>query len=393
MLKMDVEKILWIVPIIPQIFFIILLFFNKNKGHLSISFNSFYLIIINILSLLLYHLSFGLDILHSNQSLKFSFLIVFFFSYIIRIKRILNILSLSCLFKAKNIKGKDKSKILYEKVSISFEFSYFFKIIFLSAFFISIFYLYELTLTIIYIIEFISLIISLFLIIKIFSSDMKKIFRAMYSVEILFFFLLFINGFLLKKNFLNFPIFHLKLCFYLIEILYIILLSINYKLFSSAHIIKKNCLLNKKLNSDFSLFLNNELYFHSFISFIKNSENNKELQIILKIYLDLNRYTINSSLDKKDENTENIIQFINDNIQCIKIKTLKEKLNKEEKNFDEIYKIVYNILNKKYEEYKKDGEYENISIFIDLICYLDEYIFSKQFYSEFYENEELEIIQ
>ena len=156
---------------------------------------------------------------------------------------------------------------------------------------------------------------------------------------------------------------------------------------------KKNCLLNKKLNSDFSLFLNNELYFHSFISFIKNSENNKELQIILKIYLDLNRYTINSSLDKNDENTENIIQFINDNIQCIKIKTLKEKLNKEEKNFDEIYKIVYNILNKKYEEYKKDGEYENISIFIDLICYLDEYIFSKQFYSEFYENKELEMIQ
>ena len=50
-------------------------------------------------------------------------------------------------------------------------------------------------------------------------------------------------------------------------------------------------------------------------------------------------------------------------------------------------------MNKKYEEYKKDGEYENISIFIDLICYLDEYIFSKQFYSEFYENEELEIIQ
>ena len=152
MLKMDVERILWIVPIIPQIFFIILLFLNKNKGHLSISFNSFYLIIINILSLLLYHLSFGLDILHSNQSLKFSFLIVFFFSYIIRIKRILNILSLSCLFKAKNIKGKDKSKILYEKVSISFEFSYFFKIIFLSAFFISISYLYELTLAIIYII-------------------------------------------------------------------------------------------------------------------------------------------------------------------------------------------------------------------------------------------------
>ena len=253
---------------------------------------------------------------------------------------------------------------------------------------------YKLTLTIIYIILFISLIIFLFLflIVKILKSDIKKKFKAMYSGEILIFFLLFINGFLLEVNFFKEHISYQKFFLYLLEILYILLLSINCRFFSSDYKFKKNCLLNKKLNSDFSLFLNNELFFLSFISFIKKSDNATELQILLKLYLDLNSYTINSSLDKNNENAENIIQFINNNIRYIKNKNLKEKLNKEEKNLEEIHRIVYNLLNKKYEEYKKDNEYKKISDFLDLIFYIDEYIFSKQFYMEFYESEELEII-
>ena len=392
MLKMDVKKTLWIIPIIPQIFFIISVLKNKIKGNLSVSFNSFYLIIINILTLILFHSSFELNILNLRQIFKFSFLIALFFSYVIRIKRILNILSLSYLLTEKNIKRKEKSKIIYEKAFISFEITYFIKIIFFSVLFILLYYFYKLNLTIIYIIIFISIFICLFLIVKIFKSEMKKRFKAMYSAEILIFFLLFINGFLLEVNLLKVPILYQKFCFYLLEFLYIIILSINCRLFSFDNKFKKNCLLNKKLNSDFSLFLNNELFFLSFISFIKKSDNATELQILLKLYLDLNSYTINSSLDKNNENAENIIQFINNNIRYIKNKNLKEKLNKEEKNLEEIHRIVYNLLNKKYEEYKKDNEYKKISDFLDLIFYIDEYIFSKQFYMEFYESEELEII-
>ena len=392
MLKMDVKKTLWIIPIIPQIFFIISVLKNKIKGNLSVSFNSFYLIIINLLTLILFHSSFELNILNLRQIFKFSFLIALFFSYVIRIKRILNILSLSYLLTEKNIKRKEKSKIIYEKAFISFEITYFIKIIFFSVLFILLYYFYKLNLTIIYIIIFISIFICLFLIVKIFKSEMKKRFKAMYSAEILIFFLLFINGFLLEVNLLKVPILYQKFCFYLLEFLYIIILSINCRLFSFDNKFKKNCLLNKKLNSDFSLFLNNELFFLSFISFIKKSDNATELQILLKLYLDLNSYTINSSLDKNNENAENIIQFINNNIRYIKNKNLKEKLNKEEKNLEEIHRIVYNLLNKKYEEYKKDNEYKKISDFLDLIFYIDEYIFSKQFYMEFYESEELEII-
>ena len=392
MLKMDVKKTLWIIPIIPQIFFIISVLKNKIKGNLSVSFNSFYLLIINILTLILFHSSFELNILNLRQIFKFSFLIALFFSYVIRIKRILNILSLSYLLTEKNIKRKEKSKIIYEKAFISFEITYFIKIIFFSVLFILLYYFYKLNLTIIYIIIFISIFICLFLIVKIFKSEMKKRFKAMYSAEILIFFLLFINGFLLEVNLLKVPILYQKFCFYLLEFLYIIILSINCRLFSFDNKFKKNCLLNKKLNSDFSLFINNELFFLSFISFIKKSDNATELQILLKLYLDLNSYTINSSLDKNNGNAENIIQFINNNIQYIKNKNLKEKLNKEEKNLEEIHRIVYNLLNKKYEEYKKDNEYKKISDFLDLIFYIDEFIFSKQFYMEFYESEELEII-
>ena len=392
MLKMDVKKTLWIIPIIPQIFFIISVLKNKIKGNLSVSFNSFYLIIINLLTLILFHSSFELNILNLRQIFKFSFLIALFFSYVIRIKRILNILSLSYLLTEKNIKRKEKSKIIYEKAFISFEITYFIKIIFFSVLFILLYYFYKLNLTIIYIIIFISIFICLFLIVKIFKSEMKKRFKAMYSAEILIFFLLFINGFLLEVNLLKVPKLYQKFCFYLLEFLYIIILSINCRLFSFDNKFKKNCLINKKLNSDFSLFLNNELFFLSFISFIKKSDNATELQILLKLYLDLNSYTINPSLDKNNENAENIIQFINNNIRYIKNKNLKEKLNKEEKNLEEIHRIVYNLLNKKYEEYKKDNEYKKISDFLDLIFYIDEYIFSKQFYMEFYESEELEII-
>ena len=227
---------------------------------------------------------------------------------------------------------------------------------------------------------------------------MKKKFKKCYSMEILIFFLLFSNFFLTEMNLSSKFICYQRLCFYLTEILFTILLSINYKFFSFSHTFKQNCLLNKKINSDFSLFINNELCFQSFITFISKNNDVIELTIILKLYLDINNYSINSLQEGKNINAQNIIEYINNNIHFIKNKNLKEKLENigdninEQNKFDEIYKIIYGILDKKFKEYKTNKEYNKLSVFLDLIFYLDEYIFVKPFYLEYYQNEELEII-
>jgi len=395
---MDVYKILWLVSLIPETLFIISLFYYKIKSYLSITFNSFYLIIINVCSLLIYHLSFEINTFGSFEFFKFNCYIIFFFSYVIRIKRILDFLSLSYILKSENIKGKDKSRILYEKAYFCFELSYFIHLIILSSISIYFSYKYKITITAKYIIELVSLIISIFLIYRIAVSDMKRKFKKCYSMEILIFLLLFSN-FILSEMYLP-PkiIIYQRICFYLTEILFITLISINYKFFSLNNTFKQNCLLNKKLNSDFSLFISNELCFQSFITFIRKNKNDIELPIILKIYLDINSYTINSLQDEKNKNSQNIIEYINNNIQFIKSENLKEKLenignnNNEQNKFDEIYKIIYGILDKKYKEYKTNKEYNKLSAFLDLIFYLDEYIFVKPFYLEYYQNEELDIV-
>ena len=250
----------------------------------------------------------------------------------------------------------------------------------------------------IYIIELVILINSVFLIYKISVSDMKKKFKKCYSVEILLFFLLFSNFILSEMNLSSKIISYQRLCFYLTEILFTIILSINYKFFSFSHTFKQNCLINKKLNSDFSLFINNELCFQSFITFIRKNKDDIEILIILKLYFDINKYTINSLHEENNKNAHNIIEYINNNIQFIKNKNLKEKLENigdninEQNKFDEIYKIIYGILNGKYKEYKTNKEYNKLSAFLDLIFYLDEYIFVKPFYLEYFQNEELDII-
>jgi hypothetical protein len=160
---MDVHKILWLVSLIPEILFIISLFYYKIKSYLCITFNSFYLIIINVCSLLIYNLSFEINTFGSFEFFKFNCYIIFFFSYVIRIKRILDFLSLSYILKSENIKGKDKSRILYEKAYFCFELSYFIQLTILSSISIYFSYKYKITITAIYIIELVSLIISVFL--------------------------------------------------------------------------------------------------------------------------------------------------------------------------------------------------------------------------------------
>ena len=387
----DKKKIIWIIPIIPQIFFLLALFYYKIKSYISINFNSFYLLIINIFSLLLFHLSFEIILLNSNKLFKLIFPMIFFFSYIIRIKRILDFLSLSKVLKSNKLKAKEKSKILYQKSSYSFELSYLIQLVIFSTIIIYISYIYKLAMNIKYIIEILSLIIIIFLIYKISTSDIKRKFKKSYSIEIIISYLLFSNCVISDMNFSQEILFYKKIVLYLTEIFYIILLLINCKICSSSHIFKQNCLINKKLNSDFGLFLNNDLYFHSFNNFIKRDS---EAVILLKLYLDINSYTISSSLNQKSNEEQNIISYINNNKQFINDKTLKELFEKiEETNkFDNIYNIIYTNLNRKFEEFKRNREYKKLCAFLDLIFYLDEFIFTKSFYTEYFENEQLDII-
>ena len=323
------------------------------------------------------------------------FPIVFFFSYIIRIKRILDLLSLSDILKLKRIKGNVKSKLLYDKVYYCFELSYLIKLLVLSAIFIYLSYIYIITTNMKYIIESISFITIIFFIFKISKSDIKKKFKKSFSIELIIFYIIFSNLLFTESGLPQKFIIYQKYCFYLIEILYIIFLSINCKIFSQNHIFKKNCLINKKLNSDFSSFLNNELSFHSFMTFIGKNKNDSEILILLKLYLDINTYTINTSLNEKNKDADNIINYINSNKQFIKNQNLKEIFGKinDKKNeaeiFGEIYKYIYGILNKKFEEYKNYSEYKRLTAFLDLIFYLDEYIFAKAFYFDYFQNEQL----
>ena len=387
----DKKKIIWIIPIIPQIFFLLALFYYKIKSYISINFNSFYLLIINIFSLLLFHLSFEIILLNSNKLFKLIYPMIFFFSYIIRIKRILDFLSLSKVLKSNKLKAKEKSKILYQKSSYSFELSYLIQLVIFSTIIIYISYIYKLAMNIKYIIEILSLIIIIFLIYKISTSDIKRKFKKSYSIEIIISYLLFSNCVISDMNFSQEILFYKKIVLYLTEIFYIILLLINCKICSSSHIFKQNCLINKKLNSDFGLFLNNDLYFHSFNNFIKRDS---EAVILLKLYLDINSYTISSSLNQKSNEEQNIISYINNNKQFINDKTLKELFEKiEETNkLDNIYNIIYANLNRKFEEFKRNREYKKLCAFLDLIFYLDEFIFTKSFYTEYFENEQLDII-
>ena len=189
-----------------------------------------------------------------------------------------------------------------------------------------------------------------------------------------------------------------RILFYLIEIFYILLLSINCNIFSLNRMTKENCLINKKLNSELPLFLNNELCFHSFNTYLCKNPKNTESIILLKLYLDINIYTLITSQDDRAEKEENMINYIKNNKRSIINDNLKEifeniELKKNEENiWNEIYKIIYSDLNKKFDEYKKDSEFGKLSVLFDLIFYLDEFIFTNNFYFENYENEQLQVL-
>ena len=399
MLKMKVAKILWLSPLIPQSFFFLCIIYCKIKSYITINFNSFYLLTINICILFLYHLSFNFEFLVSHRIYKYIFPIIFFFSYIFRIRRIINILSISSILTIKKIKKEIKAKLLYDKASFCFELRSLILLIVFSSLFLLITYSNQITIKFIISIEILSLVIALILIGKIAKTDIKKKFKTYYNLEILVFLYLFSNMYIaLGINISQKFIIYQRMVFYLMEMLYILLLSINCRIFTLNKMCKENCLINKKLNSDLFIFLNNELCFHSFNIYLGKNTKNSESIILLKLYLDINNYTMISSKDDKSDKEENMIKYIKNQKYLItnnKLKEIFENIDKkkdEENIWIEIFKIIFEELTRRFESYKKDFEYQKLTALFDLIFYLDEFIFTNNFYFENYENEQFEVL-
>ena len=135
---MKFQQILCYISLISESLILISLFFSKLKKNYKISFNSFYLSIFNISSLILFHLIILLPFLSSEIFYSLIALVIFIFSYILRIKRLLDCISLSKIIKS--LKIKNKSKILYEKSNYSNETIYFLLFIILTISSLSLFY-------------------------------------------------------------------------------------------------------------------------------------------------------------------------------------------------------------------------------------------------------------
>ena len=397
---MKFQQILCYISLISESLIIISLFFSKLKKNYKISFNSFYLSIFNISSLILFHLIILLPFLSSEIFYSLIALVIFIFSYMLRIKRLLDCISLSKIIKS--LKIKNKSKILYEKSNYSNETIYFLIFIILTISSLSLFYYLKQTIIEKYIILVSSLIILLFFCFKLCISDILNKYKKNYIFEIIFSSLLYISfSLLFEPNLGSYTTLYISLANFIIEILYLMCLCLNCGIFYAKKILAKDFVVNEKLKKNFYLFFNNELCLYVFNLYLDENESNSK--IYMKLYIDINKYNMKFNLDGNTDDAKNIIHFFDTNKKLINNTKLNEKFvninglineNKFEKNmFDEILTILNNYLNKKFESFKKTKEYNKLFSLLDLIYFLDEYIFVESFYFDYYNNEQLKLIK
>ena len=143
----------------------------KLKKYYIISFNSFYLLMLNIISLKIFHLIYLINPSNANFYF-FILLIIFLFSYIIRIKRMVDCISLSTILKSRNIKNKTKE--LFEKFNYSLEIKYLANFAILSFTIVMLFYFLNKINTKKYLLLISSIIILSYSCFKIAISDLKK---------------------------------------------------------------------------------------------------------------------------------------------------------------------------------------------------------------------------
>ena len=127
---MDVFEILKFIFVVSTLLLLILLYYYKLKKIYNISFNSYYLLTVCIISLILYNLlSFKIFSLNI-EFYVLTLLTIFFIAYTLKTKRLLDCISLSEIFKSQKL--KNKSAILFDKSYYSFETMYLIEFIILS---------------------------------------------------------------------------------------------------------------------------------------------------------------------------------------------------------------------------------------------------------------------
>jgi hypothetical protein len=397
---MDTTKIIFRISLMTKLLLLITIIYYKLRGLYKISFNSFYLLIFNISSLFLFQCIFLIPSLSSDQNLYIIIaLIVFIFSYILRLIRIFDCLSLSKIIKSSKI--EDKSKALYSKSYYSFE-SFYLTIFIISS--LSIFMLFYHLKKIKeekYVLFIISIIAFILFCIKIALSDIILKLKKNYLIEIISW-IIYVSNILFISEYIKF--YQLIFTFF-IDFIFLIMLCINCGIFSKKKIYEKDFIANNKLKNDFYLFFNNELCFHVFKSYL--DKNKSDAIIILKLYIDINRYKIKCSLDGDSNDAISIINYYDSNKDLIKDLKLKEKINNimemkrqmmndnkfENNMFDEILNIINNNLNDVFKVFKKKKEFEKLFSLLDLIHFLDEYIFVESFYFDYINNEELQNVE
>lgn len=397
---MDITKIICFISLMMKLLFLFSIIYYKMIGLYKVSFNSFNLLVFNISSLFLFYCLFLIPSLTSAQNLYIIIaLIVFIFSYILRITRILNCLSLSKIIKSNII--EDKSKALYSKSYYSFE-SFYLTIFIISS--LSVFMLFYHLQEIKeekYLLFIISIIAFILFFLKISLSDITLKLKKNYLIEIISW-IIYVSNIIFIST--NITLYQLIFSFF-IDFIFLIMLIINCGIFSKKKIYENDFIANNKLKNDFYLFFNNELCFHAFKSYL--DKNNSDAIILMKLYIDINRYKMKCSLDGDANDAISIINYYDSNKDLIKDLKLKEKLtnimemkrqinndNKLKNNmFDEILNIINNILSDIFKEFKKRKEFEKLFSLLDLIYFLDEYIFIESFYFDYINNEELQNVE
>ena len=400
---MDVfQKTLSYISLSSEFILLIILLYRKLQKLYIIYFNSFYLLLFNIISLVFLNLILMSLIpnIHYNKYYLMIISLVFLFSYISRIKRIIDCISLSQILKSSKI--KNKSKLLYEKSYYAYETFYFICFIILSISTSLLFYFLQQDIITKYTLLILSIVIFIFFCFKILKSDMKKKYKKNYIIEIILSSLLFSNLIYLEINFNNNPNNGYQyIILFIIEILFVICIYINCN--ARQEISEDKLLISKKIKSDFNLFFNNELCFYAFNSYLNKNESDSNFY--MKLYIDINKYKMKICLNENSDYIKNIIDFYDNNEQYIKNSKIKEKLkniiesgrkiiddNKNENNIiDDLFVIIHNLLNTKFESFKKSREYKKIFFLLDLLYFLDEIIFVKSFYFDYIDNEELQL--
>ena len=397
---MDITKIICYISLMIKCLILFAIIYYKLRGLYKVSFNSFNLLIFNISSLFLFHCIFLIPSLSKYQNLYIIItLIVFICSYILRITRILDCLSLSKIIKSNKI--EDKSKALYSKSYYSFE-SFYFTIFIISSLsvFMLFYHLKEIKEEkyVLFIISVISFILFCF---KISLSDMILKLKKNYLIEIILW-IIYVSNIIFIST--NLGLYQLIFTFF-IDFIFLIMVCINCGIFSKKKIYENDFIANKKLKNDFYLFFNNELCFHAFKSYL--DKNKSDAIILMKLYIDINRYKMKCSLDGDANDAISIICYYDSNKDLIKDLKIKEKINNiiemkkqmindnkfENNMFDDILNPINNILNNIFKEFKKRKDFEKLFSLLDLIHFLDEFIFVESFYFDYINNEELQSVE